>query len=217
MASEIIEDRAGVEVATAGRWSPTGTLWIAGLVLGLAMATIAAPGFAGEIPHIEIVAFGTYTPSMDYGRLPAKYRQDSIVEVQLTGMPRLIERTDRIEARPCVRFGLQYRATNFAPDESAVAQMRVDHPTLARPDGRRSDTDTYDIPVSGEVGWTGFDFKEVWEMVPGTWTFSVLDNGRALATQRFTIVPPSDGTAPHACVPAITSLPSWHLVAQRSP
>jgi uncharacterized protein DUF3859 len=190
------------------RWARTGARWLANLLLGLGATAIGfAAARAGEVPRIEIVAFGIYAPSAEHGPLPAKYRQDSIVDVSLTGMPRLIERTDRIEARACTRFGLQYRAVNFASNQSIVAEMRVEHPALTRPDGRRSNVDTYEIPVSGGIGWTGLDFKEAWEMVPGTWIFAVRYGGQVMAEQRFTVVaaPPGAG---RNCVHAITGLPS---------
>lgn len=101
------------------RWARTGARWLANLLLGLgAAATGFAAPRAGEVPRIEIVAFGIYAPSAEHGPLPAKYRQDSIVDVSLTGMPRLIERTDRIEAHACTRFGLQYRATSHRTSRS---------------------------------------------------------------------------------------------------
>jgi hypothetical protein len=196
------------EAMSGTRWARTGARWLANLLLGLGATAIGfAAARAGEVPRIEIVAFGIYAPSAEHGPLPAKYRQDSIVDVSLTGMPRLIERTDRIEARACTRFGLQYRAVNFASNQSIVAEMRVEHPALTRPDGRRSNVDTYEIPVSGGIGWTGLDFKEAWEMVPGTWIFAVRYGGQVMAEQRFTVVaaPPGAG---RNCVHAITGLPS---------
>lgn len=181
------------------RLARTAMPWSASL-LGMAAAIGVAAARVADVPRVEIVAFGTYTPTAEYGPLPTKYRQDAIVEVTLTGMPRLIEQSDRIEARPCTRFGLQYRAADFTPDQSIVAEVRVDHPILMRPDGRRSDVDTYEIPVRGTIGWTGFDFDEVWEMVPGTWTFSLLFGGHVLAEQRFAVVAAPGGAAPTACV-----------------
>lgn len=180
------------------RFARTATLWSAGL---LAMAAIGvAAARAGAIPRVEIVAFGTYTSTAEHGPLPARYRQHAIVDVTVTGMPRLVERSDRIEARACTRFGLQYRSADLAPDQSIVAEVRVDHPILVRPDGRRSDVDTYEIPVRSTIGWTGLDFDEGWEMVPGTWTFSLLFGGHVLAEQRFTVVAAPGGAAPTACV-----------------
>lgn len=189
------------------RRARTGAPWLANLLLGLGAAAIGiAAAHAGELPRVEIVAFGIYAPSAEYGPLPAKYRQDSIVDVSLTGMPRLIERTDRIEARACIRFGLQYRGANFMPNQSIVAEVRVDHPALTRPDGRRSDVDTYEIPVSSGVGWTGLDFEEAWEMVPGSWTFSLRYGGQVLASERFTVVAaPADVEASKHCTPAVVS------------
>jgi hypothetical protein len=170
---------------------------LAAIALGLSAAR------AGETPRVEIVAFGIYAPTGQHGRMPATYRQDSIVEVTQTGMPGLIARTDRIELRPCTRFGLEYRAPNLPPEAVEVAQVQVDHPPLTRPDGQRSAVDTYDVPLRSSVGWTGFDFAETWEMVPGTWTFSLRYAGQELATQRFTVVIPAGAEPLKRCTPAI--------------
>jgi hypothetical protein len=166
-----------------------------GIALLVVTAIGARAGQGGELPRAEIVAFGTYAPSAQHGRMPASYRQDSIVEVTQADMPRLLAQTDRIEVRPCTRFGLEYRAVNLPPGAVAVAQVRVDHPLLSRPDGQRSAADTYDVPLRSSTGWTGLDFDEAWEMVPGTWTFTLVYAGHVLAAQRFAVVAPPAGTA----------------------
>lgn len=179
-------------------------VWFAALLpIGGAAALADPPAPADRIPRVEIVAFGTYTPSEQYGRMPAQYRQDAIVEVTQTGMPRLIARTDRIEARPCTRFGVQYRALDLAPGDAAVAEVRVEHPPLTRPDGQRSSMDTYEVPLGSGIGWTGFDFDEAWEMVPGIWRFSFVYGGRVLAEQRFTIAVAPGAAVPRSCAPTV--------------
>ena len=178
---------------------------VPGIWLTILAATVLAAGAAGagETPRVEIVAFGTYAPTAQHGRMPPAYRQDSIVEVTQTDMPRLIAHTDRIELRPCTRFGLEYRAPGLSAGAVEVAQVRVDHPPLTRPDGQRSAVDTYDVPLRGSRGWTGFDFDELWEMVPGTWTFTLRQAGQVLARQQFTVVPPPGGEPLQRCTPAI--------------
>ncbi len=82
-----------------------------------------------------------------------------------------------------------------------MAEVRVDHPMLTRPDGRHSTVDTYQVPLGAGVGWTGFDFNQPWEMAPGTWTFSLLYDGQVVASQTFDVAaaPPEAG-APKSCV-----------------
>lgn len=36
----------------------------------------------------------------------------------------------------------------------------------------------------------GYGFEEDWELVPGTWTFEIWQDGRKLAEQSFTVVKP---------------------------
>jgi hypothetical protein len=161
-------------------------------------------GAAGQAPRVEIVAFGVYARSAELGPLPAGYRQHSILDVSLMRMPRLLRATDRIEARPCLRFGLQYRAPDLAPDRKAVAEVRVTHPPLTRPDGRRSEADTYEVPLGRGAAWTGFDFDEPWEIAPGSWTFTLLYAGQVVARKRFTVAAaPSEPAAPKTCLPPV--------------
>lgn len=180
------------------------------LALGCAVAVGAGAAAADPAPpasmplRIEIVACGSYSPSPREGRLPAPYRQNSIVDVTLAAMPRLIARTERIEARACTRFGLEYRAANLEPSETAIAEVRVAHPVLTRPDGRRSSLDSYEIPLRTTTGWTGFDFDEAWQIAPGPWTFSFVHGGRVLAQQRFVVSAPPPGVrTPTSCIPAV--------------
>lgn len=180
------------------RYSRFATAVLAGTALSFGAA------FGADLPRVEILAFGTYAPTASRGRMPESYRQDAIVEVTQTDMPRLIARTDRIELAACTRFGLEYRAVNLPPGAVEIAQVRVDHPLLTRPDGQRSAADSYDVPLRSTIGWTGFDFDETWEMVPGTWTFSLRYAGRVLASQRFVVTPAPDSQAePKPCSPPV--------------
>jgi hypothetical protein len=177
------------------------------LMAALGLALAAVPPHAsrgGETPRVVIVAFGVYSLSPWRGKLPPQYRQDTISEVRFNDMPLLVQQTDRIEARACTRFGLQYRADNLPPGEAAPITVRVEHPRVARPDGRSSTIDTYEVPSGGGVRYTGFDFDEPWTLVPGTWTFSLIHGGEVLAEQRFAIIiAPGTTIPPEGCVPAV--------------
>ena len=179
---------------------------IAALLLGLGAAMLGTGAArADEIPHAEIVAFGIFGSSAEYGPLAPQYRQDATIEVIVAAQPRLLEPTDHIAARACLRFGLQYRATNFADKQTDLVGVRVEHPPLRQPDGRTSTADLYRIPIGNAVRFTGFDFDEPWELVPGTWSFSLVYGGRVLVEQRFTVtLAPGADAAGGKCNPVVS-------------
>ena len=115
-----------------------------------------------------------------------------------------MEQTDRIEARACTRFGLEYRLDNRSAGEAPPITVRVEHPRLAGPDGRTSTIDTYEVPSGGGLRYTGFDFDAPWTLVPGAWTFTLLYAGDVLAEQRFIVtVAPGVTIPPEGCIPAV--------------
>lgn len=153
--------------------------------LAFLLLAAAAPCRADDAPVIEIIAYGEYAPSADYGPLAAQYRQETLGDVQMTDVPPLVSETDRIEARPCTRFGLTYRIIGAAAD--GVLTVQVDHPPLHDPEGGDASTERFQTPAAPGLHYTGFEFDEAWEMVPGAWTFSLLSGSQVLATQRFDV------------------------------
>ena len=67
---------------------------------------------------------------------------------------------------------------------------------MALPDGGLREVSTYPQQVGREPGFAGYSFDELWEMVPGTWTFAVLSGDTVLAERHFEVVVPPGANAP---------------------
>ena len=107
---------------------------------------------------------------------------------------RLVRRTTRIEAGPCRRFGAWFQPRRPLPGGFLPITARLTHPVMIRPDGRSGTVEADTGFLGDEPMLSGFSFTFDWEMVPGTWTFAVLSEGRVLAEQSFEVVGPPAGT-----------------------
>jgi hypothetical protein len=82
----------------------------------------------------------------------------------------------------------------------------VTHPLLRRPDGQASRVESYETPLDGGPHYTGFEFDQPWELIPGLWTFALLRDGHVLAEQSFTIAvaPAAAGVPPGGCAALVS-------------
>lgn len=165
-------------------------------LLAMALPAHAGPGDPG--PGLQITGYGETLARRELGVRDAVPPADQDVVRNLEGVA-VIERTSRIEARLCRRFGILFKADNLRPGEAAPITIRSDHPALRRPDGRVSTGFSYESTMTaGNPGYSGFTFDHPWELVPGTWTFQVLYRGRVEIEQRFEVSLPPDGGQPVA-------------------
>jgi Domain of unknown function (DUF3859) len=159
------------------------------VLLTLACSAVAEAGIEGRI-----VGYGTYTVTNNYKQFRTP---GSIKGVSRAYMdpPTFTAVTDRIRAKPGLRFGIVFELTNLPKAQSArLALVLVKkHPLLRAPDGTTSTgvEQPVTIPVGGRdriVSWTGFGFDHNYELVPGTWTFEVRSPSRLLCKKDFTVV-----------------------------
>lgn len=151
---------------------------------------------AQPAPGLHITGSGEFVARRDAGPrdLGAAADSDAVVMVE---DPRIVSRASRIEARLCRRFGFMFTLENAGPDGMLEVTVTSTHPPIVHPSGRVSTGVTYPMAVSTErPGLVGFSFDNPWELVPGTWTFSVRHGNRALTEQRFEVVAPADPDPP---------------------
>ena len=164
--------------------------------VGLACAFWAAPARAQAVPEARVVEYGEYVARRDLGVLPPDPDAGRTAPLVIVDQPRFVERTDRIEARPCRGFGIRFRLGPPDPAGTTRVTVRVTHPPMALPGGEVRETGTYPQQVGREPGFAGYSFDEPWEMVPGTWTYAVLSGDKVLVEQRFEVVLPPGMTGP---------------------
>ena len=102
--------------------------------------------------------------------------------------PKFLQLGTEIDGTPCRQFGLEFRAVNLPPGVSVPVTVQLSHPLWTRPDGQSGTVETNVSDVTGNR-WTyvGYTLEESWSMVPGTWTFTISQGPRVLATTSFNV------------------------------
>ena len=149
-------------------------------------------------PSARILSYGEVSATREAGaRDPATVEGTGAVKVWEDAV--VARQTGRIEARLCGRFGVTFVVDGVGPPGTLDVTIQSRHPMLVNPDGRGDAGVRYSKTVaSGQPGVFGFTFDHPWEMVPGTWTFSVLLGNRVLAEQSFEVTAPVDAGRPPA-------------------
>jgi hypothetical protein len=152
---------------------------------------------------VQIVDFGTFAvePEHDPRRTAPETSIGFLHEVPALDTPAVQEHTDRIAGIVGSRFGLLFCAQageapgdedNESTDDLAPIHIRVLHPPTRNPaTGVTADRDEWDAAANlGITRFTGWRFDEPWEIVPGTWTIEILQQGRVMARKEFVITKP---------------------------
>lgn len=109
---------------------------------------------------------------------------------RLTSTTRLVASTTDVPLTLKTRFGFCFTLTGIYPDGPTELTKIVSHPPIRRADGvtGNSYTATRQVRVvNGRVSaCEGYGFDHDYELVAGTWRFTILHAGRALVTQQFT-------------------------------
>jgi hypothetical protein len=157
------------------------------LAIGAPLAVAQTP------PQVRIVDFGEYVVDHETGTIDPKFVVKTLNPVRTSVAPTFISHTDRIEIRPCRRFGISFEAHSANKDEPERLTIRVTHPIMVRPDGASVEVELWQSTTDLEGSFAGFSFNYSWEMVPGTWTFALLFADQVLAEQQFELIE-SSGT-----------------------
>jgi hypothetical protein len=102
--------------------------------------------------------------------------------------PRYVHLGTDISGAFCKQFGIEFRAANLAPGATALVQVRLDHPLWTSANGQTSTTELNLGAVTGDHwSYAGYSLEEDWSLVPGTWTFTISQGPRVLATVSFNL------------------------------
>jgi hypothetical protein len=158
----------------------------------------------------RITDFGEYVVDHETGTIDPKFIIKTLNPVRTSVEPTFVSHTNRIEIRPCRRFGISFDAHSANPNDAARLTIRVTHPLMVRPDGASGEVETWQSPTDLKGSFAGYSFNYAWEMVPGIWTFSLLFADQVLAEQQFELFessrPPSMPRG--GCSEVISSGPS---------
>lgn len=153
-----------------------------------ALLSCAALAQGAKVDRIELVGTGVY--QVETGPATAATGSPTGSVTSVTTVKNL-QSTTTIMAKTGLEFGLQYRIVG-APDG---AEVNLDIVNIYPPIGLREPTKSEPIRESrytlrkkiGETHYLGYGFENEWEVVAGTWTFQIWQDGRKLLEQSFAV------------------------------
>ena len=156
--------------------------------VGLFLCAIAScsAAMAAEPPAFAVVRRGEYAADVS-GPAPRPPGSTGVSDGVDVASIRFLRATGQVEARLCTVFGM---TVAVGGTEALPVTRRLVHPLFVRPDGRRGTVETTEDVF--QPGWRDviYIIDQTWEVVPGTWTFSVEYEGKVLAEQSIEVVPP---------------------------
>ena len=160
------------------------------IVVALALATtVNACGQAAKVERVEIVETGIYR--VEIAKTTQASGTATGVQDELANV-KLVSSTTTVPAQLGTKFGVRYRVVG-SPDRASVKLtviVRFPGEGLRNPktgERKAQDVTTWTRNI-GAVTYSGYSFDEGWELVPGTWTYEILHEGRKLAEHSFTVV-----------------------------
>ena len=174
--------------------------WIAMVCLAVGLGSGAA---RAATLQLEVAGAGEVV-AQDIGE--ATLLPGNLASVTGVGAPKLIRPGHRIEGVYCHQFGFSFRATNLAAGQIVPVTVQVTHPRWTLPDGRSGTQETWVSTLKGnEWSYVGYAFTESWSLVPGTWSYSVLQGEHVLTQQNFQLdVAPGQTMPLQGCVAAVS-------------
>lgn len=153
--------------------------------LAIAMA-VAGCGRAPVVSNVRLLDYGLYqgeakiVTSSEAGRAP------EVVTITVKGQP---EPTTKIPCKPNILFG--YRLDPNTLPSSCQLRLEYEHPAFDGQEGQATEVEELEIKAreefDGEIIYC-FHESAPQEIVPGTWTFRVVINGKLAAEKSFEVV-----------------------------
>ncbi len=154
------------------------------LAAGLLLLALV-PAQAQQLTAIEILQPGIYTTDVvDRRSNPSGIAQNTVDN------PKLALATTTVPMQQGVRFGFHYRPVGPLPGFVRLQKVILLPRPGLRPPGKppvlRIDN-LLDRRIN-ETSYTEYSLDDVFELVPGQWTFQLWWNSRKMAEQSFTLV-----------------------------
>jgi Domain of unknown function (DUF3859) len=175
----------------------------AAVAIALAGFLLAARPVLADPLQIEIANAGeTYTQEVGAPKL----MPGNLAEVTAVTSPILMHAGTHITGKYCHQFGFSLRAINLPANQVVVFDVHVTHPLWKLPDGRSGTDEAWTTSIQGSRwGYIGYSLTEPWSLEPGTWTFTLSQGLRILATQSFELeVAPGQTMPADGCAPSIS-------------
>ena len=141
-----------------------------------------------RVERVDIVDRGIYTVTVGEQTPDPNAPTGTIAA---PGAVKLLEATTAIQGRLGLEFGLQYVVVGEPAGADVPLDFVVTYPEAGLVDpadpNRMLKSGFSRVKKIGDTVYFGFGFENAWEIVPGTWTFTILFQRRKLAEQSFTV------------------------------
>jgi hypothetical protein len=153
----------------------------------LLMGSLVLPAHAvegGKKPTAEVVRSGVCLQE----NKPRRYDVPPSTSASAKpGRLRIDRQTSRIPLEQGIGFGFAWKATGLPP-EGMVAYV-IEHPEFVRPDGTTATAHREEFPFRSRKGTINsvdcYMLTEKYEVVPGTWTLSILFEDQVLVRRSY--------------------------------
>jgi Domain of unknown function (DUF3859) len=156
------------------------------LYLSLTFALSACGGGTSESQVAQITEYGLYTRGTEVV-VPDPNSPSGFSRIT-TGRT-LTAQTQNVPLTLGVLFGLRFAITGYSMSRPPDVAVRVAHPPMVNASGVTTTTfearPAVQLQAGAYTGSFGYGFDHQFELVPGTWYFTVVIDGRDAVTQEF--------------------------------
>ncbi|OGX37202.1 MAG: hypothetical protein A3G91_05555 [Omnitrophica WOR_2 bacterium RIFCSPLOWO2_12_FULL_50_9] len=150
-------------------------------------------------PHIdgaEILQMGRVTPESVKAKNKEEYPGQRMKDLcPFLKEKEWVEETDAVTAALKTAFGFAFKVSGTPKEGLVFLFGKIIHPPLVNPEtGETMTEDDFSFLLKfGEPGIIGWTFNGEWEIVPGPWTFQVIDSSQKVILEKtFNVVKADD-------------------------
>lgn len=168
---------------------------LAALVLAIGLAATTAASAQTADLRVTIVEYGLYTADTKSEKLQPDGVTDTVIENLCH-----VATTTTIPLKQGTHFGFRYRVDGVAAGQLVMLGKTIEFPTVVKPPGAKALSGIWRAMPSqtGTLIYAGYGLDLDWEMMPGRWSFYILQGDRKLAEMSFDVVDGADAPAPSA-------------------
>jgi hypothetical protein len=155
-------------------------------------ALLAAGAWAAEpkISRIDVIDYGIYTVKVPKGSGKAHVERKGGI-----GDVKHVKSTRDIPAKLGVQFGFRYGIVGTPKHAKVTFKTVVTFPPAGLHDPASTETIKNSEVVltkllDAGMTYSGYEFDDPWELVPGAWTIELWDGNRKLASETFSVFKP---------------------------
>lgn len=157
-------------------------------ILGILLVGLTHTPAAAQITQLHIFNWGITQVTREAN--PSARSNQGVYHFK-TRDQRLIQKTQKIPAVRGTSFGIFYQISGMPMGAIEHITIVIHTPQITPPGKTPYTSVTYQRTVTiGQQHYSGYTFDEIWEMVPGYWTFQFIYRGQVLNQGTFLVYRP---------------------------